>query len=247
VGEFDGTTALVSGAAGGIGSAAVEGLLAAGASVVAFDQSEAALAARWPGTIGVRTIAGDVSQTGDVTAAFNLVETLGQPLSAMIACAGVYNQYPIEQLPDDAWRRLIDVNLRGTFLCCRAAVRAMIPHRSGAIVTVSSSVAYGGLAGRAHYGASKAAISAFTRALAQEVGPHGIRANVIAPGTMDTAMPRSLPGRTEDEVQRGLVDNPLHHKGSPADVAALMLFLVSAASSHITGQIMHINAGALMP
>jgi NAD(P)-dependent dehydrogenase (short-subunit alcohol dehydrogenase family) len=148
---------------------------------------------------------------------------------------------------DDEWRRILRVNLRGTFLCCRAAARVMIPRRTGAIVTISSSIAYTGMAGRAHYAASKAAVSAFTRSLALELAGSGIRANVIAPGAMDTPMPRKIPGRAEADVQRSLLKNPLGQIGTAQDVAELILFLLSARSRHITGQVIHINGGGVMP
>ena len=123
----------------------------------------------------------------------------------------------------------------------------MIPERAGSIVTISSSIAYTGMAGRAHYAASKAAVSAFTRSLALELAAHGIRANSIAPGAIDTPMPRNIPGRAEAEVQRSLRKNPLGQIGTAQDVAELILFLLSARSRHINGQVVHINGGGLMP
>jgi NAD(P)-dependent dehydrogenase (short-subunit alcohol dehydrogenase family) len=244
--EWAGQCAVVTGAAGGIGRATVTALLAEGARVVAFDASAAGLetaTATWAAGERVRTVVGDVGAADDVARAFAAVEPMGRPLAALVACAGIYSSAPVDELSDDEWYRVLRVNLRGTFLCCRAAARAMVPQRAGAIVTMASSIAYHGLPGRAHYAASKGGVAAFTKSLALELAPHGIRANALAPGSIDTAMPRQLAGRTEAQVQKTLRENPLGRVGTPDDVAELILFLLSRHSSHITGQVIHINAG----
>ena len=196
--DLEGKLALVTGAAGGIGRATVKALLGAGASLVAFDADGKGLQAasdEWAAGKRIHTSVGDVGEAGDVAAAFESARRPGQPLVALAACAGIHSHQFVEELPDDEWRRILRVNLRGVFLCCRAAARAMIPERAGSIVAISSSIAYTGMAGRAHYAASKAAVSAFTRSLALELAAHGIRANSIAPGAIDTPMPRNIPGR----------------------------------------------------
>src|SRR5439155_3874758 len=114
---------------------------------------------------------------------------------------------------DEDWRQVLRVNLRGMFLCCRGAARAMTPQRAGAIVTMASGLGFSGARDRAAYGASKAGVATFTKALALELAPHGIRANSVAPGTLDTPMPRALPGRSEAEVQQALQRNPLGRTG----------------------------------
>lgn len=248
--EFEGVAALVSGAASGIGRATAGALLASGAAVVAFDMDAGGLErarTEWAAGERLRTVVGDVAEASDVAAAFAEAERLGRPLRALVACAGIHSESPAEELAIEEWRRVLRVNLRGTFLCCRAAARAMIPQRAGAIVTLSSDLAYTGARGRAHYAASKAAVATFTKALALELAPHGVRANALAPGVIDTPMPRKIPGRREEEVQLRLSQNPLRRVGKPEDVAELILFLLSPRSSHITGQVVHINAGALMP
>jgi len=248
--DLEGKLALVTGAASGIGRATAKALLGAGASIVAFDSDGAGLRAacdEWAAGRRVQMSVGDVGEAGDVAAAFELAQHPGQPLAALVTCAGIHSHGLVEELSDDEWRRVLRVNLRGVFLCCRAAARAMIPRRAGAIVTIASSIAYTGMAGRAHYAASKAAVSAFTRSLALELAGHGIRANAIAPGALDTPMPRKLPGRAEADVQRALRKNPLGRVGTAQDAAELILFLLSASSSHITGQVIHLNGGGLMP
>jgi len=248
--DLEGNLALVTGAAGGIGRAVTVSLLAAGASVLAFDAEEDSLEearAAWDAEDRVYTIVGDVGDADDVAAAFDRAKRTGQQLTALVTCAGIHSHVLAEDLSDDEWHRVLRVNLKGTFLCCREAARTMIPQGAGSIVTMSSSLAYTGSAGRAHYAASKAAISAFTKSLALELAPHGIRANVVVPGVIDTPMPRNVTGRTEEDVQRSLRRNPMRRVGSARDVADLILFLLSARSSHITGQVVHINGGDLMP
>ncbi len=245
-GEWAARTVVVTGAAGGIGRATVAALLAAGATVVAFDLSQAALdeaAAAWGQPDRLRPVAGDVGEAADVARAFAVAAAVGQPLAGLVAAAGIYGAAPVEQMTDAEWHRVLRVNLRGTFLTCRAAARAMLPHRAGAIVTLASSLAFTGARERAHYAASKAGIAAFTKALALEIAPHGLRANAIAPGSIDTPMPRSLPGRSEEHVLATLRANPLGRVATAADVADLILFLLSRRSSHITGQVVAVNGG----
>jgi len=248
--DWDGKVALVTGAAGGIGRATVAGLLAAGAEVVAFDAVADGLEtarAEWGAGARVRPVVGDVGDANAVATAFLVAERTGRPLAGLAACAGIYRQSPVKETSDEEWREVLHVNLRGIFLCCRAAARAMIPRRAGAIVTMSSSLGFSGARDRAAYGASKAGVAAFTKALALELAPHGVRANAVAPGTLDTAMPRALPGRSEEEVQQALQRNPLGRVGAPTDAADLILFLLSERSRHITGQVVHINGGELRP
>jgi NAD(P)-dependent dehydrogenase (short-subunit alcohol dehydrogenase family) len=248
-GEWAGRTALVTGAAGGIGRAVVAALLVEGATVVAFDASGEALegaAAGWGVPARVRLVSGDVGDEDDVGRAFGVAAETGQPLGGLVAAAGIYGAAPVEAMSDAEWHRVLRVNLRGTFLTCQAAARAMLPAQAGAIVTMASSLTITGARERAHYGASKAGIAAFTKALALEVAPHGVRANAVAPGTIDTPMPRSLPGRSEEHVQATLRGNPLGRVAVADDVADLILFLLSARSRHITGQVLAVNGGQVM-
>ncbi len=195
----------------------------------------------------MQLVTGDVGEASDVAAAFAAAERTERPLAALAACAGIYRQTPVKDTTDEEWRQVLRVNLRGIFLCCRAAARAMVPRRAGAIVTMASGLGFSGARDRAAYGASKAGVAAFTKSLALELAPHGIRANAVAPGTLDTAMPRALPGRSEADVQQALRRNPLGRVGSPDDAADLILFLLSPRSSHITGQVVHINGGDFRP
>jgi NAD(P)-dependent dehydrogenase (short-subunit alcohol dehydrogenase family) len=244
--EWAGRTVLVTGAGGGIGRATVAALLGEGATAVAFDASAEALAAaqgEWGAGERVRAVVGDVDEAADVARAFKAASETGQSLGGMVGAAGIYGSSPVADMTDAEWHRVLRVNLRGMFLTCQAAARAMVPQGAGTIVTMASGVGLTGGRNRAHYAASKMGVAAFTKALALELAPHGIRANALAPGTIDTAMPRQLPGRTEDEVQAALRANPLRRAAVPGDVADLILFLLSARSSHIAGQVVAINGG----
>jgi 2,3-dihydro-2,3-dihydroxybenzoate dehydrogenase len=197
----------------------------------------------WAGSERVRLVTGDVGDAADVARAFGVAAATGQPLGGLVAAAGIYGAASVEEMTDAEWHRVLRVNLRGTFLTCQAAARAMLPARAGSIVTMASSLAFTGARERAHYAASKAGIAAFTKALALEVAPHGLRANAVAPGSIDTPMPRSLPGRSEAQVLATLRANPLGRVAVAEDVADLILFLLSRRSRHITGQVMAVNGG----
>jgi NAD(P)-dependent dehydrogenase (short-subunit alcohol dehydrogenase family) len=242
--------ALITGAAGGIGRATVARLLSAGFHVVAFDSHEPGLtsaSAEWNATDRVSICAGAVEDPGSVDAAVEVACSVGR-LAAVVTCAGVMSQrHYLEDYPEEEWRRMLNVNLRGNFLVCRAAARAMLPHRSGSIVTISSGAAWEGVPQLVGYVAAKGGITGLTKSLAVELAPHGIRANCIAPGGVDTPMPRGSGSRTEEQIYASLINNPMHRLGVPDDIADLVLFLVSQQSSHITGQELYINAGQLRP
>jgi 3-oxoacyl-[acyl-carrier protein] reductase len=136
---------------------------------------------------------------------------------------------------------MLTIHLTGTFLCARAALRYMVPARRGAIVNMSSGLGYRGGAGVTHYATAKAGLVGFTRSLALEVGRHGIRVNAIAPGLVETEMPRNV--LTEAEIKAQAERTPLGRNAEADDIADAVLFLVSDASRHFTGQVLHVNGG----
>ena len=143
-------------------------------------------------------------------------------------------------MSDDDWRVVIETNLTSVFATCRAAPRPMMKKRGGAIVNVSSVVGVHGNAGQTNYAASKAGIIGFTKSLAQELGSRGVRANVVAPGYMQTALTDVLPDEARDAM---LANTPLARLGVPEDVAGAVRFLGSDAASFVTGAVLLVDGG----
>jgi 3-oxoacyl-[acyl-carrier protein] reductase len=138
------------------------------------------------------------------------------------------------------WQKVIDVNLTSVFICTKAVLPHMIKQRRGSIINFSSVVAHTGGETSAHYTAAKAGIEGFSRTLALELGPYGIRVNVIAPGMIDTRMLALMPEEQKQKIVRKL---PLRRVGRPEDLVGVTLLLASDAGSYITGQTLHINGG----
>ncbi len=250
-GRLNGQVAIVTGAAQGLGLGIVTRLAAEGARVILADLSEAVHAAA--ASIGPEAAA-QVCDVADSAAVDRLVAAAVAQhgrLDIMVANAGVGGGGPIVEMTDEAFRRIVAINLQGTFFCCRAAARAMIPRESGSIVTLGSIFGRDTPARSAAYGASKAGIVALTQAAAREFGPHGIRVNCISPGNMDTEMHwAALQRRADatgetfahlrDTVRAGV---PLGRHGTAAEIAAAVAFLVSPDAAYITGQTINVDGG----
>lgn len=250
-GRHAGTVAIVTGAAGELGFGIARRLGDEGARVVLADiDPRVADAAAQIGeaAIGERCDVSDSSAVDRLVAA--TVARFGH-LDTMVANAGIGGGGPITEMSDDVLRRILAVNLEGSFFCCRAAARAMIPQRSGAIVTVGSIYGRDTPAGSAAYGASKAGVVALTHALARELGPHHIRVNCVSPGNMATEMHWSALRRRADRegssfdasFERVRSAIPLGRHGEPEDVAALVSFLASAEAAYISGQTINVDGG----
>ena len=185
---------------------------------------------------GGRAVAADVS---DAEQAKALVDGAGE-LDILVNNAGVTRDGLLARMSDEDWRVVIDTNLSGTFHTCRAAARGMMKRRSGAIVNVSSIVGVHGNPGQTNYSASKAGIIGFTKALARELGNRGVRANVVAPGYVDTRLTQVI----ADEMKELMLGNtPLGRFGQPEDVAGAVRFLCSDAASFITGEVLLVDGG----
>jgi 3-oxoacyl-[acyl-carrier protein] reductase len=167
------------------------------------------------------------------------------PLDVLVNNAGIFPRSPFLDLREDEWTRVLDVNLKGSFLCAQAAARAMVSGaRPGAIVNLAS-VAMRGTPLGVHYAASKAGVVGLTRAMALALAPHAIRVNAIAPGLTDTAQPRY--GHTEAELRVLARDIPLEGRmARPEEIASVAVFLASEEARWITGQVIHVNGGAFM-
>jgi 3-oxoacyl-[acyl-carrier protein] reductase len=188
------------------------------------------------GEAGGTAVQADVS---DVEQARALVEQAGE-IDILVNNAGLTRDGLLPRMPEADWRDVIETNLSGTFYTCKAAARGMMKRRRGAIVNIASIVGIHGNAGQTNYSASKAGIIGFTKALARELGPRGVRANVVAPGYVDTRLTDVIP----DELKEGmLAGTPLGRFGQPEDVAGAVRFLCSDEASFITGEVMLVDGG----
>ena len=234
--SLEGKTALVTGASRGIGRAIAVELAAAGASVVVgyrSGQQEAEEVAR---EIGGRAVQADIA---DPESARALVDAAGD-IDILVNNAGLTRDGLIARMSDDDWRTVIETNLSSVFYTCRAVARPMMKKRAGAIVNVSSIVGVHGNGGQTNYAASKAGIIGFTKSLARELGSRNVRANVVAPGYVQTQLTEVLP---EEARQAMLQQTPLGRLGDPRDVAGAVRFLCSDEASFVTGEVLLVDGG----
>ncbi|PWR17828.1 2,3-dihydro-2,3-dihydroxybenzoate dehydrogenase [Zavarzinia compransoris] len=241
-GEFAGRIALVTGAAGGIGAAVVEGLEAAGARVIATDIA---------GGGRIRPL--DVADSGAVDALVAAVERDEGPIDFGVNVAGVLSTTEVTETSDAAWQRVFAVNTHGVFHVSRALAGYMKPRRRGAIVTVGSNAAGVPRHSMAAYAASKAAATMFTRCLGLELAAHGIRCNIVAPGSTLTAMQTGMWADADGaaRVIAGVPEAfkagiPLGKLAVPQDVANAVLFLLSDRAGHITMADLYVDGGATL-
>jgi 3-oxoacyl-[acyl-carrier protein] reductase len=248
--DFAGKTALVTGATGGMGIGIARSLAACGADLVLQSTTATkgdALAEELGGN-GTRAIAVE-ADLADLAAGERVVEAalgaFGQ-IDFLVNNAGILNLYPSTAMRVEDWDRTLDVNLRGTVFLTLRVVRDMVERRSGSIVNVGSSLSASGGAGPegVDYNVSKAGLQCFTRTLARELAPRGVRVNSISPGIIDTPMVRRP--FDDAEVDSFLDAIPLGRLGTPDDIAAAVCFALSDAASYITGQALHVNGGARM-
>jgi 3-oxoacyl-[acyl-carrier protein] reductase len=157
--------------------------------------------------------------------------------------AGIARDKLILRMTEEDWDAVLNINLKGTFNCTKAVVRHMSKQRSGKIVNIASVVGEMGNAGQGNYAASKAGVIGFTKTIAREFAQRGINVNAIAPGYIETPMTDALPDKAKEELKRLI---PMDRLGKPEDVAEAVLFLVSEASSYITGQVLNVNGGIYM-
>jgi meso-butanediol dehydrogenase/(S,S)-butanediol dehydrogenase/diacetyl reductase len=248
-------TALVTGAAGGIGRAIACALAAAGHRVAIADVDEAGLAGTAAAIGGdCARLVLDVTDATAVGAAVSQVQdVLGGP-RVVVNAAGISTMAPLVDLSERDWDAMMAVNAKGTFLVMRAVLPAMIARRAGSIINIASVAGVEGAELLSHYSASKFAVVGLTQAAAKEVAPFGIRVNAVCPGLIRTAMQdrevsweAELSGRTPEQIRQGYVDmTPLARLGSPADVARLAGFLAGDDSDFITGQSIHVDGGLRM-
>ncbi len=234
--SLEGKLALVTGGSRGIGAAIARALAGGGAQVVVGFNSGADEAAALATEIGGRAIQADVSSADG---AARLVEEAGD-LDILVNNAGLTRDGLLARMSDEDWQTVIDTNLSSVFFTCRAVARPMMKKRAGSIVNVSSIVGIHGNWGQTNYAASKAGIIGFTKSLARELGSRGVRANVVAPGYVQTRLTDVLP---DEAKQAMLTATPLGRLGEPADVAGAVRFLCSDEASFITGDVLLVDGG----
>ena len=245
--DLSGKNVLVTGGTRGIGRAIVEAAAEAGANV-AFtyrSSSETAdlLVADLGGTERALAIQADAASAEDAQAAVDAVTDKWGSIDGLVVNAGITRDGLMIRMDADAWQAVIDTNLTGAFHVAKAAYRPMMKQRGGSIVTISSVVGVMGNAGQANYAASKAGLIGFTKSLARELGGRGVRANVVAPGYIETDMTAEL-GEKVTEGMKGQI--PLGRLGQPGDIAAAVLYLLSDAAAYVTGHVLHVDGGMAM-
>jgi len=246
---LDGRIAIVTGGAMGIGYAIAEDLARRGASIAVADRADAEAAAARLAKAGHRAlgVAVDVSDEAAVAAMAAAVERAFGRIDVLVNNAGIYTTLkprPFEEVDVAEFRRVMDVNVMGTFLCCRAVAPAMKRQGAGRIVNISSGVAFKGNPLMAHYVASKGAVVSLTRALATELGPHGVLVNSVAPGfTLSDGVERNpdLVAGVKEPSLRGRV---VARSMVPADLVGAVAFFAAADSAFITGQTLVVDGGS---
>jgi 3-oxoacyl-[acyl-carrier protein] reductase len=234
--SLDGKLALVTGASRGIGRAIAEELARAGASVVLGYRSGKDEAEELAAAIGGRAVQADVSSSEE---AKRLVAEAGD-VDVLVNNAGLTRDGLLARMSDDDWRTVLETNLSSVFYTCRAVTRPMMKKRGGSIVNISSIVGVHGNWGQTNYGASKAGIIGFTKSLARELGSRNIRANVVAPGYVKTALTDVLP---EEATAAMVKQTPLGRVADPEEIAGAVRFLASDQASFITGEVLLVDGG----
>ena len=243
--SLEGTVAVVTGAAGGLGIPITEGLAGAGAYVVCADAAEEpnqALAQRL-GADRAEAVTVDVRDEASVQALADRAASSGS-IDVLVNCAGIGGRDAAATYDDELWARVIDVNLTGSFRTCRAIGRRMAAQQQGgSIVNIASILGEVGFAGSVGYQASKGGVVQMTRTLAVEWAPHGVRVNAISPGHVGTPLVRSL-WETEPELKDHFESRtPLGRLAEPSDMVGAAVFLASPASAMVTGQILAVDGG----
>jgi len=241
--DLSNRVAMVTGSARGIGKAIALKLAEVGAVVVVNDVDEAvegvAEEIRAMDRKSLAVLA-DVSSSSDVAGLLETARAAFGKVDILVNNAGITRDRLLLRMSDEDWDKVLSINLKGAFLCTRAVLRDMVRQRWGRIISIASIIGMMGNPGQANYASAKAGLIGFTRTIAKEVASHGITANAIAPGFIDTEMTRQLKEEWKEEVRSRI---PLNYFGSPRDVAEAVAFLASEEARYITGQVLNVDGG----
>jgi len=244
--DFQGRRALITGGARGIGFAIARRLGRMGAETIISGRDEARaqkavdiLKAEGISAVSLRA---DVSDEKQVVELFNKIGADGK-LDILVNNAGIIIDKLLMRMSESDWDQVLNVNLKGTFLCMREASKSMLKAHYGRIVNISSMVAVFGNPGQANYCSSKAGVIGLTKSVARELGPKGITVNAVAPGFIQTEMTANLPSQNKEQY---LANMSIKRAGNPEDVACAVTFFASEEASFITGQVLVVDGGFAM-
>jgi len=240
--------AVVTGAARGIGKTIAQKLARDGLNVVVSDvlwDEAVSVAAELEKNFGVKSFAvkTDVSRAEDAANLIKITVTQWGSVDFLINNAGVTRDNLTVRMSEQEWDMVLDINLKGTFLCSQAAAKEMMKKRFGRIVNIASVSGILGTAGQANYASSKAGIIALTKTFARELGKRNICVNAVAPGFILTEMTEKLSDKVKEEY---IANIPLNRAGTPEDIAEVVSFLISPAASYITGTVINVSGGLLI-
>jgi 3-oxoacyl-[acyl-carrier protein] reductase len=239
--------AVVTGAARGIGKAIASKLAEYGLNIIVSDVmiDEAEAVAEELRDLGVGAIAvkADVSKPEDAEMLIKTTVEQWGSIDYLVNNAGVTRDNLAVRMSEQEWDMVLDINLKGTFLCAQAAAKEMMKNRFGRIVNIASVSGILGTAGQANYASSKAGVIAMTKSFARELGKRNITVNAIAPGFILTEMTEKLPDKVKNEY---IANIPLKRGGTPEDIAEVVRFLVSPSASYITGTVINVSGGLLI-
>ncbi len=243
--ELDGKVAMVTGAGRGIGRAIASQLACGlGARVAVLDRDyEHAVEVAEEIECGAKGFRVDVVDAAAVTACVDEVEQHLGPIEVLVNNAGITRDNLLVRLTEEHWDSVVDVNLKGAYLCTKAVSRGMMQRRSGRIVNIASVVGLVGNKGQANYAASKGGLIALTKTVAKELASRNIRVNAVAPGFIETDMTAGLSAQAREALSAQIA---LGRLGAPEDIANAVAFLASDAASYITGQVLVVDGGMVM-
>ena len=249
--DLNGKVALVTGSSSGIGRATAEALAANGARVaINFHRNEAGASAAQAQITAADgraiVIQADVTQASDVQSLVEQTVAEFGPIDILVNNAGsLIERLKILELTEERWDEVIDLNLKSAFLCCKSVAGSMMERKAGAIINVSSIAGRnGGALGSIHYSTAKGGLITFTKGLAKELGPFGVRVNAVSPGVIDTPYHEQFSSPEMMKTYAGMI--PLGRVGTPPEVARVICFLASDAASYLAGETIEINRGMFM-